>query len=194
MQLRQSVPKAMMPHLLLALLLVVMLVLLVLLGTSGPQQSLRASKASRLADASRTSADSPAPTAAPETGRRVTARDTINGQAISDPVIVQRIERIAAALPAETLASIPQVAHVWYLAHGFGPGDDAPIFYGAFQAPAAALAFGCAIEGRAVGACSLSPVAPAASTYEDPPGVRCTPLRLAFGAPAYEPDRCESGG
>jgi hypothetical protein len=207
MHLRPSIVAPLLPHLLLALLLVLMLVLL---RTLGLQERLRASKpppgraAAPAFDAAPASAALPA--RAPGTSRGfVAAGDTINGQIIGDPVIVERIERIAAALPADLLAKLPHAGQARYLAHGFGPGDDAPIYYGVFKAPAAALAFGCAVEDLPVDACKASPLPPpslaspatpagaATGPYQDASAMQCTPLRLAFGAPAYEPDRCEAG-
>ncbi len=132
--------------------------------------------------------------------RSVTARafvlagDSINGERITDRALVERIERIAAAVPRDLLAGVSAEAHVRYVAHGFGGGDDAPIYYGVFREPAAALAFGCALDEHFAHACEPAPLMSRAAVYEDPPGVHCRPMRLAMGAPVYEPDRCEAGG
>ena len=130
----------------------------------------------------------------PVQGRRlVSSKDTINGEAITDAAVLQRIEQAAAALPAHLLADHQPGAQVRYLAHSFGSDDDAAVAYGVFREPAAALAFGCALDDHLNRPCKL--VEPAAGrAYEDVPGVRCTPMGLALGAPAYEPDRCEPAG
>lgn len=124
----------------------------------------------------------------------VTARDTINGLRIANPEIVDRIDRIAVRVPVAVLAGNRRGKHVWYLAHAFTAGDDASIEYGVFAEPAAALAFGCARDSDLADACEMVDDIPAHSPYEDPPGVRCVPMRIALGAPAYEPDRCETAG
>jgi hypothetical protein len=124
----------------------------------------------------------------------VLAGDSINGEPITDRDLVERIERIAAAVPLDLLAGEAAAPHVRYVAHGFGGGDDAPIYYGVFREPAAALAFGCALDEHFAQACEPAPLITRAASHEDPPGVHCRPVRLAMGAPVYEPDRCESGG
>jgi hypothetical protein len=202
-----NLPKSMRNGLWADLLLVLVLaLLLVLLRTLGPQESLEsrnlprhgsppdaAQPAQQLAQAG-TLASKPAPPLAQKAGSRwVSQSDTINGERISDPIIIERIERIAAGVPAHLLADHPPAPGVRYLAHGFGPGDDAAIFYGLFHHAAAALAFGCALDHHLADRCDMAPVS-ATAAYEEPPGVRCVPLRLALGAPSYEPDRCEASG
>ena len=123
----------------------------------------------------------------------VTARDTINGYGIADRAIIARIDRVAAQIPAPALAGHRSGPGVRYLAHAFQAGDDAAISYGLFHEPAAALAFGCALDADLAGECGITPVEPAQAAYEELPGVRCEPMGIALGAPAYEPDRCESG-
>jgi hypothetical protein len=140
-----------------------------------------------------------APVEPPGEARRfVLAGDSINGEPLRDTVLVERIERIAAAVPADLLAGASPAPQVRYLAHAFGAGDDAPIYYGLFREPAAALAFGCALDEALEAGCEPVPLAAATSApdppvFEDAPGVLCRPMRLALGAPAYEPDRCEAG-
>lgn len=188
------------------LMVLVLALLLMLLRTLGPQESLKARNLPRPSspqDAAPpvqrlaregSSAASPAPLQPQRVGTAfVSTRDTINGERISDPVIIERIERIAAVVPSHLLANHPPAPGVRYLAHGFGPGNDAPIFYGLFEQAAAALAFGCALDDHLAERCALIPVT-AAAAYEEPPGVRCVPLRLALGAASYEPDRCEASG
>ena len=208
--LRKVIPDGLVPNLLLALVLVI---LLTLLRTFVPQESLKAKAASRqptekaqrkaaqLPAVVRTGASIPAP--ASDTGSRgplpvsrplVTAHDTINGDRISDPALIERIERIAATVPQHLLTGNPRAMHIRYLAQGFGPGDDAPISYGIFREPAVALAFGCALDADLADRCVLTPVSAASEDNGAPPGVHCVPMRLAFGAPAYEPDRCEANG
>lgn len=124
----------------------------------------------------------------------VTAGDTINGDRITDPALIRRIERIAAGVPSNLLSSHSRAARVRYLAQGFGAGDEAPILQGVFRDPAAALAFGCALDDDLGGDCAITAVAGGSAAYEELPGVTCVPMRLALGAAAYEPDRCETGG
>jgi hypothetical protein len=124
----------------------------------------------------------------------IDARDTINGQRITDPVVIERIERIAAGVPLHLLDDAPRAAQVRYLAHAFESGDDAAISYGIFRGAAAALAFGCALDDDLVDRCELTPVAATPAAYVDGAGLRCAPMRVALGAPAYEPDRCEVDG
>lgn len=152
-------------------------------------------------------ADPPAPRADPKAGQRrqavaqharpadhrfLTAHDTINGDRIADPLVIARIERIAAGVPPQLLSGQPRGANVRYLAHAFGGTDDAAISYGIFQEPAAALAFGCALDDHLVDRCGIAALTMEHAAYENPPGVHCQPIRLALGAPAYEPDRCEA--
>jgi hypothetical protein len=139
----------------------------------------------------------PATVAAARARHFVRAGDTINGEPLRDAVLVGRIERIAAGLPAELLSGATAAPHVRYLAQAFGAGDDPPIYYGLFREPAAALAFGCALDEALAGGCQPVQLAAASSSvfdaaFEDPPGVQCRPMRLALGAAAYEPDRCEA--
>jgi hypothetical protein len=122
------------------------------------------------------------------------AQDTVNGQPITDPVLIRRIETIAHGLPPGLLASHGRAAQVRYLAQGFEAGDDAPTSYGVFRDPAAALAFGCAMDDDLAGRCEFTPVAPSALPHDDAAGVHCVPMGLALGAAVYEPDRCEQGG
>jgi len=124
----------------------------------------------------------------------VTVHDTINGEGITDQFLIRRIERIAAAVPSHLLASHSSGPRVRYVAQGFGPGDDAPIFHGVFRHPAAALAFGCALDHDLGNRCDVTPVARASAAYEEFPGIRCVPMQLALGASAYEPDRCGAAG
>jgi len=126
--------------------------------------------------------------------RLVSNADTINGAVIVDPAIVERIERIASSVPAHLLADHRPGAQVRYLAHAFGADDDAAVSYGVFREPAAALAFGCALDDHLKAPCALVEPMAGTAAYADLPGVRCTPMRLALGAPAYEPDRCEPDG
>ncbi len=189
------------------LLVLVLALLLMLLRTLGPQESLKSSNLPRVGSPPHaappvpqrlalrvSSAASPAPLERPRVGTAfVGARDTINGERISDPAIIERIERIAAGVPSHLLARHSSAPSVRYLAHGFGAEDDAPIFYGLFEQAAAALAFGCALDDHLAERCTWAPVT-AAAAYEELPGVRCVPLRLALGASAYEPDRCEASG
>lgn len=202
------IPAALLPDLLLTLSL---LVFLVLLRTLAPQQPYPAQPATPAAPTQLEQVPA-APRAAGEfalqppralstdaapasSGRPfVTKGDTINGEFIDDPVLVQRIERLAAAIPPGLLAGTPRVSGVRYLAHGFDAGDDASISYGLFRDPAAALAFGCAIDEHLLADCGLVPVTGPRGFHEDPPGVQCQPLGLALGAAAYEPDRCEASG
>ena len=187
------IPKAFMPDLRLALLL---LILLALLRTFGPQESLRQKQPDPAVEQPRQSAaqapnHTPAPghTSAP---RYVSRADTVNGERLADPVLAERIERIAATLPPHLLAGVGHSANSRYLAHGFGAGDDAPIFYGLFREPAAALAFGCAVDDHLADTCPVVKPSSTGSAYEDPSGVRCTPLGIALGSASYEPDRCEA--
>jgi len=188
------------------LLALVLALLLVLLRTLGPQESLKSGSMRRHGpppDAAQSAQGpalerAPAARAVPPQTRLpgspfVSARDTINGERIVDPILIERIERIAAGVPSHLLAPHLPAPGVRYLAHGFGPGDDAPIFYGSFQQAAAALAFGCALDDHLADRCAPLEVS-ATAAYEDPPGVRCVPLGLALGAPSYEPDRCEASG
>ena len=130
----------------------------------------------------------PAP---PELHGLVTARDSVNGHRIADRDLIERIERFAAQVPAEMLAGHRPDRGVRYLAHAFASGDDAAISYGLFHEPAAALAFGCALDADLAGRCAVAAVDRVQAPYEDAPGVRCEPMGIALGAPAYEPDRCE---
>jgi hypothetical protein len=183
-----AVPKPLVTHLLLALLLVV---LLAMLRVWGPQERFVAPALPGAAAAKPASE----PASRPVTSRGfVLAGDSINGEPITDRALVERIERIAAAVPLDLLAGEPAATHVRYVAHGFGDGDDAPIYYGVFREPAAALAFGCALDEHFAQACEPVPLMTRAAAYEDPPGIHCRPMRLAMGAPVYEPDRCEAGG
>lgn len=134
----------------------------------------------------------PSRPAPPDPHRLVTGQDTINGHRIEDRALIERIERIAAHAPAEALAGHRSGPGVRYLAHAFTAGDDAAISYGLFREPAAALAFGCAIDADLARRCPIAAVDRHQAAYEDVPGVRCEPMRIALGAPAYEPDRCES--
>ena len=199
-RLRSTILPSLLSNLLLAVLLVVALALLHIWG---PQESLRRPRSSA---PSTTSASQPlgqghepaqATAHVVPTGtairRFVLMGDTINGEPITDPVVVGRIERVAASVPAELLAGASRAPHVRYAAQAFGASDDAPIYYGVFRDPTAALAFGCALDDIFAAACEPAPVVAAASAYEDPPGVQCRPMRVALGAPAYEPDRCEAG-
>jgi len=124
----------------------------------------------------------------------VTVHDTVNGEGITDPFLIRRIEQIAAAVPSHLLAPYSLGVRVRYVAQGFGAGDDAPIFQGVFRHPAAALAFGCALDDDLVNRCDLTPVAVKSVAYEEVPGIRCVPMHLALGASAYEPDRCGAAG
>jgi hypothetical protein len=180
-QLCRRLPSSLLSNLLLAVLLAALLALLRILG---PQERLAALRLPVASD--------PAVASAVASRRFVLPGDTINGEPLGDAVIVDRIEQIAAALPAELLAGASRAPHVRYLAHAFGGGDDAPIYYGMFHEPAAALAFGCAIDEALAHGCEPAPLAAASSSSEDPPGVHCRPMRLALGAPVYEPDRCEA--
>lgn len=202
-QLRRFIPSSLLSNLLLALLLACLLALLRVLG---PQESLKAPRVAGPLDSSKTTRPAvtpppPEPVRAPTSSavaaanpqRFVLAGDTINGEPLTDNVIVERIERIAAAVPADLLEGVSREPHVRYLSQAFGAGDDAPVYYGMFREPAAALAFGCALDETLAGSCEPAPVAVGAIAYEDPPGVHCRPLRLALGAPVYEPDRCEAG-
>lgn len=185
--LRGRIASSLLSNLLLAILLAGLVALLRVLG---PQESLRAPRISAAPDPSPAAGASVA--AASSSRRFVLPGDTINGEAIRDALIVDRIERIAASLPAELLPNPQPAPQVRYLAHAFGPGDDAPIYYGMFREPAAALAFGCALDEALAHGCESAPLAAAPPIFEDPPGVRCQPLGLALGAPVYEPDRCEA--
>lgn len=209
-RLRGTVPqlaasRSLVKHLLLALLLVV---LLAMLRIWGPQESLKASRSSGPS----ASGSEPAALAMPATwatgatsgassdagwsiGRRrfVLAGDTINGEPLVDAMIVQRIERIAASVPADLLSVVSREPHVRYMSQAFGASDDAPVYYGVFREPAAALAFGCALDEALDSDCKPVPLLAGAVAYEDPPGVQCQPMRIALGAPVYEPDRCEAG-
>ena len=187
---RRRIPSSLLSNLLLAILLAVLLVLLRILG---PQESLRAPRLPASPDLAPGAQPAVAAAAAAATSRRfVLPGDTINGEHIRDALVVGRIERIAAGLPAELLADAPRAPHVRYLAHAFGAGDDAPIYYGMFREPAAALAFGCALDEALARGCEPAPLAAASSALEDPPGVHCRPMGLALGAAVYEPDRCEA--
>jgi len=124
----------------------------------------------------------------------VTVHDTINGEGITDPQLIRRIEQIAAAVPPHLLAPHLPGARIRYVAQGFGSGDEAPIFHGVFRHPAAALAFGCALDDDLGDRCGFTPVAVESAAYEEIPGIRCVPMRLALGASAYEPDRCGASG
>ena len=186
-QLRRRIPSSLLSNLLLAILLAVLLTLLRVLG---PQESLRAPRLQASPDL--VPAAQPAIVEAATSRRFVLPGDTINGEHIGDALIVGRIERIAATLPAELLADAPRAPHVRYLAHAFGAGDDAPNYYGMFREPAAALAFGCALDEALARGCEPVPLGAAPAALEDPPGVHCRPMGLALGAPVYEPDRCEA--
>ena len=206
-QLRGTILPSLLSNLLLALLMVCALALLRIWG---PQESLRLR-----ASPGSPGSSAPSPPSASSAGqppgqepaeatahaapsgagirRFVLVGDTINGEPIADPVIVERIERVAASVPAELLAGASRAPHVRYAAHAFGASDDAPIYYGVFRDPAAALAFGCALDDIFAAACEPAPVMAIAAAYEDPPGVQCRPMRVALGTSAYEPDRCEAG-
>jgi hypothetical protein len=108
--------------------------------------------------------------------------------------VVARIERVAASLPPGLLALQPRSPAIRYVAQAFGGGDQAPVFSAVFADPAAALAFGCALEEDLAYPCEIVPATVAPQPYEVIPGVRCVPMRLAVGAAAFEPDRCEASG
>jgi hypothetical protein len=124
--------------------------------------------------------------------RVVTAGDTINGSLITDPDIIDRINHVATRIPAAMLARHYRTPGVRYLAQAFSAGDDTAVSYGLFRDPAAALAFGCALDADLSLPCEITPAGPMQSAYEDAPGVTCVPMGIALGAPAYEPDRCEA--
>lgn len=196
--LRRINPAALAFNLLLALALAALLALLLELG---PQEGFRSDAGEQRADVPGGGSGAPSappappiPPAARASPIFLSAQDTINGERISDPLLIQRIERIAAGLPARRLGSHQRAPRVRYLAQGFGRGDDAQIFYGVFREPAAALAFGCAVDDDLSDRCDITPVAQAAAGYDDDTGLHCEPMRLALGAAAYEPDRCEAGG
>jgi len=123
----------------------------------------------------------------------ITPDDTINGEQLTDRSLAERIEQIAAGIPSHLLADYPRGARIRYLAQSFGAGDDAPIFHGVFRDPAAALAFGCALDEDLSNRCGITPPVEGSAVFEEEvPGVYCEPMRLALGAPAYEPDRCDA--
>lgn len=124
----------------------------------------------------------------------ITDRDTIDGQRITDPGVIERIERIASQIPSRVLEGHRAGRGVQYLAHAFSGDDVAAVSLGVFRHPAAALAFGCALDPHFAGRCELAPVDSWQAAYGDSPGERCTPMRLAIGAPVYEPDKCEAIG
>jgi hypothetical protein len=116
------------------------------------------------------------------------------------------------------LAGQARDPRVRYLAQAFTPGDDPGLTEGWFEDPAAALAFGCAVEDDASLACGNADgyVTPAGESAlaADPsglagasmssygavpvdglaPGWRCEPMGVAVGAPAFEPNRCDRPG
>ena len=200
-------PSSLRSNLLLALLLVVLLALLRVLG---PQERLTATRLagpSAGGPAPQPATDSPpvqssdgppalapsAPSASVTRLRRfVLAGDTVNGEPLTDLALIERIERIAASVPANLLVGASRAPHVRYLSHASGAGDDAAVYYGMFREPAAALVFGCALDGSLESRCTPAPLVADAAAYEDPPGVSCRPMRLALGASIHEPDRCEA--
>lgn len=124
----------------------------------------------------------------------ITDRDTIDGQDISDRDVIERIEQIASRIPLRLLEGHRPGRGVQYLAHAFSGDDVAAVSLGVFRDPAAALAFGCALDPHLAGRCELTPVDSGLPAYEGSSGERCTPMGLAVGAPVYEPDRCEAIG
>ena len=138
--------------------------------------------------------------------------DSIDGQPIMDAAFVERLKQVAARIPPGVLMDQSRDLRVRYLAQAFTPGDDPGLVEGWFQDPAAALAFGCALDDDASLACGpgsaelplaepvshpAPPAAPSLGTLapaELVPGWHCRPLGIAVGSPAFEPDRCESPG
>ncbi|MGE0800140.1 MAG: hypothetical protein AB7G13_35270 [Lautropia sp.] len=133
----------------------------------------------------------------------VSPRDTIDGEPIRDPALIDRIERLAQSL-RERLAAIPAVAAeaqteprrgVVYLTLAGASEHDGTVEYGAFAHPLAALAFGCArdpafADGECAPIVAAPPVAVLPAVAIELPGLACTPLGIALGAPSYEPERC----
>lgn len=93
-------------------------------------------------------------------------RDTIDGNAVTDPALIERIERVAAGIPETSVAGLPRGPGVRYLAQGFTAGDDPGLTEGWFEDPAAALAFGCALDDETEQACDFSDALPATHAFE----------------------------
>jgi hypothetical protein len=144
--------------------------------------------------------------------------DTIDGHPILDDAFIERMQQVATRIPPSLLAGKAKDPRIRYLAQAFTPGDDPGLSEGWFEDPAAALAFGCAVDDDASVACATADGIPeltvdaglaadptglggaSLSTYggvpvDDPaPGWRCSRLGVAIGAPAFEPDRCDRTG
>lgn len=130
--------------------------------------------------------------------------DTIDGHPVVDSAFIARIERFAARIPQDVLSDRPRDARIRYVAQAFTPGDDPGLTEGWFQDPAAALAFGCAVDDDASLACQAAGEdflfvadavdSPDMSADDRAPGWRCRPLGLAIGSPAFEPARCDAPG
>ncbi len=138
--------------------------------------------------------------------------DTVDGHAALDATLIERMKQVAARIPPAVLAGQARDPRVRYVAQAFTPGDDPGIAEGWFEDPAAALAFGCAMDDAASLACNpvggeftlatvpSGPAAMGASSHDGlpsgdfAPGWRCRPLGVAIGSPAFEPDRCEWPG
>lgn len=139
-------------------------------------------------------------------------RDTVDGHPLVDATFIERMKQVAARIPPTVLDGHARGPGVRYLAQAFTPGDDPGLAEGWFEDPAAALAFGCAMEDAASLACSPAgeelalaalPSGAAAMDVSShgelapggfAPGWRCRPLGAAFGSPAFEPERCEWPG
>jgi hypothetical protein len=144
--------------------------------------------------------------------------DTIDGHPILDNAFIERMQQVATLIPPTVLADKAKDPRVRYLAQAFTPGDDPGLTEGWFEDPAAALAFGCAVEDDASPACVNADGNPElgvdSGLAADPPGLggdslstyggvpsddlapgwRCSRLGVAIGAPVFEPDRCDRTG
>ncbi len=87
-------------------------------------------------------------------------RDTIDGHAVLDDTFIGRMALVAARIPPAVLAGQAQDPRVRYLAQAFTPGDDPGLTEGWFEDPAAALAFGCAIDADLEPTCMPEHVIP----------------------------------
>ncbi len=135
--------------------------------------------------------------------------DTIDGHPVLDATFIERMEQLAARIPPAVLEGQARDPRVRYLAQAFTSGDDPGLTEGWFEDPAAALAFGCAMDDAASPGCglgstdsALAPLSSGPAAMDAPPfgrapsgdvapGWRCRPLGVAIGSPVFEPDRCE---
>ena len=118
------------------------------------------------------------------------------------------MKQVAARIPPAMLAGQVRDPRVRYVAQAFTPRDDPGLTEGWFEDPAAALAFGCAVDRGGSLAClaargdpELTQIASGIAGADQPaydavpfedlaPGWRCRRLGVAVGSPVFEPDRC----